>query len=125
MDDLAAFLNARFDEVEGEARAAQEVRSDYHAWHSAEDLRVQGMDDRDALHIAAHSPAQVLADVDSSRRIMWEHRPLRRRVTGSTGGTVADCQRCSQFPAQYPCLTLRLLALRYASHPDYRQEWRP
>jgi hypothetical protein len=25
----------------------------------------------------------------------------------------------------YPCDTLKLLALPYADHPDYRDEWRP
>jgi hypothetical protein len=25
----------------------------------------------------------------------------------------------------WPCQTLRLLALPYADHPDYRPEWKP
>jgi hypothetical protein len=35
-----------------------------------------------------------------------------------------DVQGQGEGP-HYPCLTLRLLALPYADHADYRQEWRP
>jgi hypothetical protein len=32
------------------------------------------------------------------------------------------CNECEDI---MPCWTARLLALPYASHPDYREEWRP
>jgi hypothetical protein len=31
----------------------------------------------------------------------------------------------SEWGADWPCLTLRLLALPYADRPGYREEWRP
>lgn len=67
----------------------------------------------------------LLDDISIKRRIIDLHRPVRKRSTGSERGTVEDCQMCDHFPAQYPCATLRLLALPYANHHDYQQEWRP
>lgn len=34
-----------------------------------------------------------------------------------------SCEPCVVVPG--PCPTLRLLALPYAGHPDYRDEWKP
>ncbi len=64
-------------------------------------LRVRG---RDAEHIAAWHPTRVLA----------ECRAKRALVEG-VGGV---------DPLAYD-LVLRSLALPYADHPDYREEWRP
>lgn len=47
---------------------------------------------------------------------------------------LTDCERCVDHndgqgtrghDLSIPCPTLRMLALPYADHPDYRQEWRP
>ncbi|MER5213680.1 DUF6221 family protein [Streptomyces sp. NPDC002838] len=78
-----------------------------------------------ARHIVEHDPARVLREIDAKRRILALHRPVQRRSTGSGGGTVEDCQICGHFPAQYPCGTLRALALPYADRPGYRAEWAP
>lgn len=67
---------------------------------------------------------QELRELDAKRRILDLHRPVRKRSTGSGGGIIEDCQMCDHFPAQYPCATMRLLALPLADHPDYREEWR-
>lgn len=57
-----------------------------------------------ARHIARHDPARVLVQVGAMRRIVDMHeRDLR---DGEIEGSV-----------------LRLLALPYAGHPDYRREW--
>src|SRR5690606_7736734 len=71
----------------------------------------------DATHIAEWDPARVLREIDAKRQVIALHRPVEQRSTGSGGGTVTDCQVCSHFPAQYPCATLRLLALPYADRP--------
>jgi hypothetical protein len=90
-------------------------------------------DARDQLvaHIARHDPARVLAEVEAKRRILDEHTKDSICVDGRE-----CCKRCvvdieiawdEAFAAMepIPCPTVRLLALPYAEHPDYRQEWRP
>lgn len=67
-----------------------------------------------ALHIARHDPARVLADVEAKRRIVEE----------------ANLYLCDSGPGcgyrtKHGHNVLRLLALPYADHPDYREEWRP
>ncbi len=57
--------------------------------------------DERARHIAHWDPARVLVECGTKRRLLEEC------------GTVG------------PVWPLRLLALPYADHPDYRQEWRP
>lgn len=49
-------------------------------------------------HIARHDPARVLAECEAKRRIVDESRSR---------------------------LAMRLVALPYADHPDYREEWKP
>jgi hypothetical protein len=87
--------------------------------------------DADAAHIAAHHPARVLADVEAKRELVKLHG---RAVLRAGGGaqyfdTETVCRSCEpnyQFrELSWPCTTLRLLALPYADHPDYRDEWRP
>jgi len=70
----------------------------------------------DAHHIALHDPARVLREVAAKRAILALHLPMARRSTGADGGMVQDCQRCDQFPAQYPCDTVRALAAVHADH---------
>lgn len=70
-------------------------------------------------------PARMLAEVDAKRRVFDLHGPVRLRSTRGAAETVTDCRMCNHFPAQYPCGTLRLLALPYADRPGYQQEWAP
>jgi hypothetical protein len=74
-------------------------------------------------------PARVLAECDARRCIAHLHGP---KHPGSS-----DCKSCADGwedmtygengydPQPYPCLTAKNLALPYAEHPDYRNEWRP
>jgi hypothetical protein len=123
MDELVEFLRARLDE---EAAAAREASG---RWRRAGINSVEDSDGRlviygdgsaptsaEAEHIASHDPARVLADVEAKRRIVaeLEHAdPYDMDYWGGRGG---------YDRAQ---TTLRLLALPYVDHPDYRQEWRP
>jgi Family of unknown function (DUF6221) len=68
-------------------------------------------------HYGQHGPSRVLADCDAKRRIV-EH------VQG-VGGDAGD--PAGVEPESLPMAThvLRLLALPFADHPDYREEWRP
>lgn len=65
--------------------------------------------------------AFVLADVEAKRRIVELHAP----ADDDPGGPVY-CPECSRYDGTGKlCPTLRLLALPYADHPDYRDDWRP
>lgn len=155
MTDLVAFLRARLDETAAKARAASEPESwiklnreplsrwAVQYWADPDRAAViadpegalpvvvtpQGMDDADAearvQHIAHHDPARVLAEVDAMRRVMECHESWE----AGNGDTL--CGRCGRehidgrLGGHFPCQTLRLLALPYGDHPDYREEWRP
>ena len=90
------------------------------------------VDSPDREHIARHDPARVLAEVDAKRRIIDEHMPTPVDAVAWEDDQAAPfgCRTCA-FSSEEGvrgwgyCLTLRLLALLYASHKDYREEWRP
>ena len=75
---------------------------------------------------------RVLAECEAKRRIIALHQPSG----GPNYRGTECCARCTaggEYPADdgytdeqnWPCPTLRALALPYAEHPDYREEWRP
>ena len=99
MSALVEFLHARLNEDE--------------AWVEASLLRrfapiPQAMERPDTAE-------RLLADIAAKRRIVELHR---RNVEAD------DCWSCG-WVKSLPCDTVRALALPYADHPDYRQEWRP
>lgn len=110
MNELADFLLARIDE-EGSLASA--------AGHDArtlrpitDDLRAEP-DDRRIAHMFRWSPARVLVDCEAKRRIVEDYlAQLNSHRSGWDART----------PRDYP---LRALALPYAEHADYREEWRP
>ncbi|WP_424891820.1 DUF6221 family protein [Streptomyces sp. XH2] len=149
--DLAAFVRARLDEDEHAARAAlgtpwihregvagvhSDATDDYpHGVPIADCRRIPAeYECRVAVaeHIVRHQPACVLAEVEAKRRLVDLHQGE---------GEFPECAVCAQpeffaedadgnrewfrWSEPTPCLTLRLLALPYADHPDYREEWRP
>lgn len=76
----------------------------------------------DADHIARHDPARVLREVEAKRRIVELHSETE--LQNDEGENVgAGCADCAHF--DWPCETLRLLALSYADHPGYDESWRP
>lgn len=68
--------------------------------------------------------ARVLAEVEAKRRIIEHHMP-RLDLQVFEPQVCPICYYESSHDELYPCPTLRLLALPYADHPDYRQEWAP
>lgn len=121
---LTDFLLARIAEDEAGARAASpgpwriagtdDERDDEDTW-PGDVLAVDGikaaesfaLTDRQqfatAGHIARHDPARVLAECEAKRRIV---------------------ELCDGFDEQGREVR-QLLALPYADHPDYREEWKP
>jgi hypothetical protein len=120
-DDLISFLRARLNEDERVARAAKPGpwRADggsVYATHPTDEVVDYT---ESAGHIARHDPARVLHEVEAKRRIIEEHR---QEMLGW-------CETCDvpgdAKGSEIGCPTVRFLALPYADHPDYRQDWTP
>lgn len=120
---LAEFILARY--AVAEALARQAVDDDPNWVHRGDGLLIQVGSDGDhevsstwlrlphrfeaADHIAHHDPARVLADLEAKRALVTELSRMERDEMGWDG-----IER----------KVLSYLALPYASHPDYRQEWK-
>jgi hypothetical protein len=116
---LSEFLLARIAEDEWVARMAWADSG----W-LAEGLRVTSprdvvakvADERTARFIAANSPAHILAECEAKRRIV-EIATAQIRL----GREARGWDNWEDMAGQ----TLRALALPFADHPDYRDEWKP
>lgn len=82
-------------------------------------------------------PARMLAECEAKRRIVELHPPGLPVIVdmpappGSMASRIhvpspdkPSCARCGPT-VEWPCQTLRVLAMPYVDHPDYREEWRP
>ena len=119
MDDLVDFLKARLDEAEQDSQAllAREGQS----------------------LVVLRLARERLAEVEAKRLMLKPHEPEPTgyqdgRFIGFEQGDLmcAYCESlchshsgimCDNPDAPWPCPTVRLLALPYAGHPDYRTEW--
>lgn len=79
-------------------------------------VAANGPNPHNLRHLAAWDPARVLAECAAKRRIVARHRNL-----SDVNCTACDASECLDFP----CPTLRLLALPYADRPGYDEAWRP
>jgi hypothetical protein len=119
MDDLMAFVTARLDEDERDARAATPG-----PWRIPErdplaycvdspdgsgricrfGDRSCGDDVHNSLHIVRHDPARALREVTTLRHILF---------------------MANKFSTQDRTYLLLQLADIWSDHPDYRDEWKP
>jgi hypothetical protein len=78
-------------------------------------------------HVARHDPEAVLADCAARWRLVLACRELRPELAfvGSRQRGLSDFPVPPVGAQQLAALTLALLALPYADHPDYLPEWRP
>lgn len=84
-------------------------------------------------YIARWGPSRVLAECEAKRRIVEQYAEYLSTVRAyrsprwSDAMNEQDKQNARQAEARHRVAEdmARLLALPYASHPDYRQEWRP
>jgi hypothetical protein len=152
--DIAEFLRARLDErhltlldvgparvawatfrhADGSMRYTSVASSNGDVWvcdgHTVESDSVQVVFDR----------SQELADVAAKRQILAMHKPIKNHGRFSEERQdPEDCEDCSEphgivcttcrdYAGDHldaPCTTLRLLALPYAGHPQFREEWKP
>lgn len=139
MSGLVEFLRARLDEDEAAARNATEgpwFADHPEPKHWGDDpesaLIVEGkvlciLDNQyngplNADHIVRHAPSRVLAEVEAKRRILDDVLPTMQsdemRIAGEWGVGSEPVREASDD-------LLSLLALPYADHPDYREEWKP
>lgn len=126
MNDLVQFIRDRLDEDE---RVAREAGTRSLQWRLARPLDDAELGDASWLrppeqeHAERHDPARVLADVEAKRRILAECAYWYDKVNASAKEKHPMPDLAGRFEVAMPILCL--LALPYASHPDYRQEWRP
>ncbi len=97
MNHLIQFLLARIAEDEGDAAIEAVLRSDDPYWASGEA----------SVWERRMTPARVLVECEAKR------------------GIVADVASGYGPGSDVVPMPLALLALPYADHPDYRDEWRP
>lgn len=84
--------------------------------------------------MAGLSLGRVLAEGDAKRRIIELHRPANPDATPVDGypgwpdHAWYFCRTCGsgepyEYPTDWPCATLKLMALPFADRPGYREEW--
>ncbi|MCZ4513497.1 DUF6221 family protein [Streptomyces sp. ActVer] len=129
MDDLVRWLGEQLDVDKARAdAAAEELGPDWHyddgfvlARREGDMVATGSQDFLEAERgrfIAAHDPARVLREIDAKRQIVrWHYRrPAPKWDLDGVEGF--ECATCDQ---QFPCKTLRLLALPYADRPGYAE----
>jgi hypothetical protein len=136
---LVEFLRARL--AEDEALAGEAPPGPWHIGNAVDPTQpcnvhtfpgarmvADGLNWLVAEHIARQNPARVLAEVEAKQQIIDAHKPSRPEYRPRREFV---CETCSTAQAwdgeanEANCLTLRLLALPFASHPNYREEWKP
>lgn len=123
MTDLTAFLAARLDEDEREAKYALEKLS--------ECAGIQVSDPEDggnvghmvaySFHVRRHNPARALREVEGMRAIIERYERAcavpESVVTFTAGQDDGYRQACLD--------AIRDHAAIHSDHPDYQQEWKP
>lgn len=128
--ELVEFLKARLDEDEEAAQAAMEGSEG--RWEQDDPERYPGriFDDHgepvsydeghptaaQAAHIVRHDPARVLCDVEAKRQMIRVFTERYRACWDQLAATIHGKALND---------VLRFLALPYANHENYREEWRP
>lgn len=122
VDDLVAFLNARYTEAEAMA-AVVHIGSCATMTGAAIVYGVPATCD-------CGQPELIRADVAAKRRITRLHgdggESMGYLKEGGYGIHEHACTVCGtrgEFGVLWPCTTLRLLAAPFAGHPDFRMEW--
>jgi hypothetical protein len=124
--NLDEFLLARIAEDKRIARDAA-LASGRERWTVADLPGSAPPHDRAAEHVSRHDPARVLAECTARRRLVLACRDIRPdlRFLGTRPQGLADFPMSPSDQHQLAAVTLALLALPYAGHSDYREEWRP
>ncbi|MFJ4828416.1 DUF6221 family protein [Streptomyces sp. NPDC088747] len=119
MSDLVAFLRARIMED-------QEIAAD--AAVAGWDSEAADEGNATARHVIRHGPVRVLADAPARQRLVDTVFAYEAKIDGEWGcGHSPDAIEAGMCPETDPDAieALKLLAVAYDGHPDYREEWRP
>jgi hypothetical protein len=132
-EDLVAFLHARIEEDEALATSGESWTVFDESVHGTRRVDVDFSIERvvactrawRAEHIARHDPVRVLAEVAAKRQLLVVCETAKRNadLPDPEGGYPP-----AVFVNGYASAldhAVRLAALPYADHPDYRQEWAP
>lgn len=143
-DSIVEFLRARLNEDEHRARNATRGAWDTDHVRTRGEMAVlsewgsvvaayagsdngcpahpEPMDRGDAEHIARWNPARVMAEVEARRGLLARHDRIGTRWVGHPRADREEryCMGCDEV---WPCETVRLLALPYSQHLNYREEW--
>ena len=120
---LDEFLLARIAEDKRVATDAAEVAGE--EW--TEGVGAGIAERREAEHVARFDPARVHAECTAKRGMVLACRESRpdMQFLGSRPRGREDFPLQPRDQHQLAALALALLALPYAGHRDYREEWRP
>ena len=124
--DLDGFLLAR---IAHDKRVAEDAASATGREHwSGEDALASGVSPGVAAEfVTRFDPAHVLAECAAKRDVVLACRGVGpdMRILGARARGMADFPVSPDGAHQLAALTLAFLALPYADHHDYRQDWRP
>lgn len=121
-EDLVPWYRAQLDEDERIALAAP--RHDWTILLAGDVESGERTEQRVLDHVMQHDPGRILAEVEAKRRILAEHQIYDLGVQPCCATCGSDDQ-AGGLTGEWPCLTLRLLALPIAGQLGYREEWRP
>lgn len=124
METLRDFLLERILDDETVAQEAIDSHRIDHTWTGAAGA--------DGEHFARWNPWRVLTACVAKRLIIAAHRDvgpgIDRRASLDRTVKFHACSTCGQYDEyaiEWPCYTLRVMALEWADHPSYREQWRP
>jgi hypothetical protein len=120
VNDIADFLRARYMETR------EDIQRGY--LHAPEIADYTGWDKRTVAGLPPAVAALVIADLDAKLSLVEEHT--------SGGHYWPDslrqyCKTCGsgephEYPTDWPCRTIRILAHPFARHPHHKgEEWAP
>jgi hypothetical protein len=112
VDDLAEFLLARTAEDRAEV-PADRAHEDYGTGFNLDNVTVEV------------SCVRWLTECEAKRRIVALHSHDVFERFSPTTYLCRECGNTDYGPVFNWCMTLRMLALPYADHPDYQESWRP
>jgi hypothetical protein len=123
--NLDEFLLARIAEDKRIATDAA-LATGQGAWR-ADGLPQASTEPPTAEHMARFDPDRVHAECAAKRRIVLACRDIRPdlKFLGARPPGMRDFPLSPHDQHQLAALTLALLAVPYAGHRDYREEWRP
>lgn len=142
IDDLAEFLRDRLDEQEARIRALPPGPWKWTSYEDPDSVGLAGPDRADVLsscdaegykswidhdeafdaYLQDIQPERALAEADAKRRILAQYEDVTDQVRHPASAENRAAARIAQGELQD---VLRLFALSYATHCDYREEWRP